>query len=191
MATFPSSDATGAGEERFRELVEPHLAGAYRVALLIVLDRELARDAVQEALIRAFRGLDKLRPDSNFKAWFRRLVVNEARRMAGRRRRLPVLVEELPEIAAAPAGAPEPMLLAREERERVWAAMADLDELHRTVLVLRYYQELTDAEIAEALAIPVGTVKSRLNGARRRLQERLAPERQSVSARLLHLLPRR
>lgn len=180
-----------AGETDFRTLVEPHLAYAYRTALLIILDRELARDAVQEALIRAYRSLDRLRPDSSFGAWFGRLTVNEARRLARRQWRQPVPLDELPEIATAPSESPEALLLAQEDREQIWTALAGLDELYRTVLVLRYYQGLTDAEIAEALAIPPGTVKSRLHTARQRLQQRLAGQKSPWSTRVLSLLSRR
>ncbi|HWI53564.1 MAG TPA: sigma-70 family RNA polymerase sigma factor [Symbiobacteriaceae bacterium] len=179
------------GDDTFHALVEPHLAQAYRTALLILLDRELARDAVQEALIRAYRGLARLRPDSSFGAWFYRLVVNEARRLARRQWRQPVLLEALPEISSAPSDTPEELLLAQEDREQVWTALAGLDELHRTVLVLRYYQGLTDTEIAAALEIPPGTVKSRLHGARQQLQRRLTAARSPWSTRILSLLPRR
>ncbi|MDB4898064.1 MAG: polymerase, sigma-24 subunit, RpoE [Firmicutes bacterium] len=97
VASSSLLDAARTGDEgAFRELVEPYLSSSYRIAIGIVLDRELARDAVQEALLRAHRGLKPLRPDTNFKAWFTRLLVNEARRLAGRRRRQPVLLAELP-----------------------------------------------------------------------------------------------
>lgn len=182
---------TEPGEGEFRALVEPHLARAYRTALLIILDRELARDAVQEALIRAYRGLNHFRPDSSFGAWFNRLTVNEARRLARRQWRQPVPLDELPEIATAAAESPEAQLVAQEDREQLWNALAGLDELYRTVLVLRYYQGLTDAEIAEALAIPPGTVKSRLHAARERLQLRLADKKSPWSSRIINLLSRR
>lgn len=178
-------------EAEFRALVEPHLAQAYRTAVLILLDQGLAQDAVQEALIRAYRGLPRLHPDSVIGAWFHRLVVNEARRLARRQWRQPVPLEALPEIASAPSSTPEELLLAQEDRELLWTALGSLDELHRTVLVLRYYQGLTDPEIAAALAIPPGTVKSRLHAARQKLQRRLIAARSPWSTRLLNLLPRR
>jgi RNA polymerase sigma factor (sigma-70 family) len=179
-------------EDAFRALVEPHMPTAYRIALLIVLDRELARDAVQEALLRAYRGLKPLRPDTHFKAWFNRLVVNEARRLARRQWRQPALLQELPEIAA-PGDSPEDMLLAQESREQIWTAIARLDELYRTVLVLRYYQGMTDTEIADALDLPVGTVKSRLHSARQWLQRQLGSEERPSPwmTRMINLLPRR
>jgi RNA polymerase sigma-70 factor, ECF subfamily len=190
VATAPDLQPACGDEASFRTLVEPHLARAYRVALLILLDRELARDAVQEAMLRAYRGLGKLRPDSNFRAWFNRLVVNEARRMAGRQRRQPALLEQLPEIATAPWESPEECLVAQEDRAKVWEALATLDGLYRTVLVLRYYQGLTDQEIAEVLGIPAGTVKSRLHAARKRLHDRLTAGRRPGSW-LRHFLPGR
>lgn len=187
--------AARAGDEAaFRRLVEPCLPLAYRTALLIVLDRDLARDAVQEALLRTFRSLRSVRSEAEFPPWFRRVVVNEARRMAGRVRRQPVPVDSLPEMAAPPADSPEAQVLAQEDRQRLWHALATLDDLHRTVLVLRYYQELSEAELADALGIPPGTVKSRLHHARRLLQERMAggpAAAQSLPSRWLSALQRR
>ncbi|HYF95868.1 MAG TPA: RNA polymerase sigma factor [Symbiobacteriaceae bacterium] len=196
MATPSELAAARAGEAGFRSLVEPRLAQAYRTAFLIILDRELARDAVQEALLRAYRGLNRLRPDSSFAAWFNRLVVNEARRIARRHRRQLPVIDQPPDLAPAPdhAGSPEEQLLAEEDRALLWAALADLDELHRTVLILRYYQGLTEPEMSETLGIPAGTVKSRLHAARERLRARLAAPKQPVipsPSGWLHFLPRR
>jgi RNA polymerase sigma-70 factor, ECF subfamily len=184
-------EAARAGDqEAFRLLVEPYLTGAYRTALLIVLDREAAKDAVQEALIRAYRALDQYQSGRPFGPWLGRIVVNEARRMWQRERRQPTLLDELPEIPNSPHDGPEDLLLAQESRESLWQAMARLDDLHRTVLVLRYYQGLSEAEMAEVLGVRAGTVKSRLHNARRRLEEQLAggAPRQSWSNKVLHAI---
>lgn len=161
--------------DHFQAQVEPHLPAAYRTAALILLDRELARDAVQEALLRAYRSRDRLRPGAPVWPWLHRLVVNEALRLAGRRRRQPLLLGEWPDLPAGAPG-PETALLTRETRDGIWQALTGLSEAHRTVLVLRYYQELTEQEMAEVLGISPGTVKSRLHHARRLLEERLTRE---------------
>lgn len=177
----------------FRALVAPLLEAAYRTAFLILLDRELAHDAVQEALLRAHRYVGRLKPDDPFAAWFTRILVNEARRLARRQWRQPALLANLPEIADDLADSPEGRLLAKEERERLWSALGALDELHRTVLVLRYYQGMTEPAIAAALDLKLGTVKSRLHNGRRHLQERLQQEQEQRSwgSRMLDRLQRR
>lgn len=161
--------------DHFQAQVEPHLPAAYRTAALILLDRDLARDAVQEALLRAYRSRDRLRPGAPVWPWLHRLVVNEALRLAGRQRRQPLLLPEWPDFPGGAPG-PETALLARETRDRIWQALAQLSEAHRTVLVLRYYQELTELEMADLLGVSPGTVKSRLHYARRLLEERLSRE---------------
>lgn len=185
-------EAARAGDqEAFRILVEPHLASAYRTAVLIVLDRELARDAVQEALLRACRSLGRFEPGRPFGAWLHRIVVNESRRMAGRRSAQPALLGELPMIPVDD-DSPEDAVMRREERELLWEALSRLDELHRTVLILRYYQGLSEAEMADVLEIRPGTVKSRLHNARRLLQEELmAGARPCWHRKILYAIQRR
>ncbi|HLN64771.1 MAG TPA: sigma-70 family RNA polymerase sigma factor [Symbiobacteriaceae bacterium] len=157
--------AQAGDQDAFRALVEPYLPGAYRTTLLILLDRELARDAVQEALVRAYASLGHFRTDAPFRPWFSRIVVNEARRLWRRERRQPTLLEELPDLTSPGEDSPEALLPAQESRESLWQALAELDDLHRTVLVLRYYQGLSESEMAEVLETRPGTVKSRLHNA--------------------------
>ncbi len=163
-------------DDAFRQLVEPHLAKAYRIACLILLDRELARDAVQEALIRAYRSWPRFRPGESAGPWLNRIVVNEARRMLGRSRRQPALLGEVPSLVGPVEDSPEYAALAREEREQLWRAIAGLGELQRTVLVLRYYQQMSEDEMAAVLDVSPGTVKSRLHNARKQLEQRLRGE---------------
>lgn len=162
----------------FQALVEPHLPGLYRSALLILLDRELARDAVQEALVRAYRNRDRIRPDENPRPWLQAVLLNEARRLYGRQRRQPALLAELPELPLAREAGPEELLLTQERRDQMLEALAALSEIHRTVIVLRYYQGLSEAEMASLLGVSPGTIKSRLHHARQRLEPLLKAEAQ-------------
>lgn len=159
--------------EAFDRLVQPLLPQVYRTAYLITHDPGAASDALQEALIRAFRSLGNLRPDAPFFPWFARVVVNEAlKQCRGREKRSVLPLPELPDSAT-----PESALIAREEQERLWQAIQELPPHHRAVIVLRYYEELSEAEMADLLEIRPGTVKSRLFHARAALERRLRADR--------------
>jgi RNA polymerase sigma-70 factor (ECF subfamily) len=130
-------------------------------ARLVLRDPELARDAVQEALIRAWRDLPRLRDPDRFDAWLYRLTINSCLDQARRRRRRPIEVELTPiDVPAA-----SDMSGALADREIVDAAMRRLDEAGRAIVVLHYFLGLPLTEVAATLGIPIGTVKSRLHRA--------------------------
>ena len=157
-------------EGAFDSLVRPHLGRAFQTACLITQQEELARDALQEALVRAYLSLGRFRAGSPFYAWFVRIVVNEAIRQTRLRRREPAL--PLPE--RADGATPEVKLLAEEQRLELWSAIQSLPVHHRTVLVLRCFEGLTEAETAAVLGVSPGTVKSRMSRARRALERRMS-----------------
>lgn len=167
----------------FDRLVRPHLAWLYRAASVILLDRELARDAVQESLLRAYRGLRRFDPRKPLRPWLYRLVVNEARRLGRRRGREPTLIDEVVDLLPGRSGTPEQAVLEREERRRLWQAVAQLGEVHRAVLVLHYGEGLSVREVAETLGVRPGTVKSRLHYARRLLGQALADDLEECEKR--------
>ncbi len=135
-------------------------------------DANLAEDAAQEAFIRAWKHLPNYQPRSPFRNWLYRIATNAARDTL-RRERETVDVDDLP--LAAPSVGPEEAVERTERGERVQQAVLALPEASRTVLVLREYEGLSYKEIADTLNIPIGTVMSRLNYARKRLRESLAP----------------
>ncbi len=135
-------------------------------------DANLAEDAAQEAFIRAWKHLPNYQPRSPFRNWLYRIATNAARDTL-RRERETVDVDDLP--LAAPSVGPEEAAERTERGERVQQAVLALPEASRTVLVLREYEGLSYKEIADTLNIPIGTVMSRLNYARKRLRESLAP----------------
>lgn len=160
------------GETRaFDELFEPYLPRAYRTAYLITHNPESAADSLQEALLRAHRALHKVQPDRPFYPWFARIVTNEAIKQAQRQGKVVSL--PLPEMLVAPAVTPEIAVVDHEERERLWQLIQQLSPNHRAVVVLRYYEDLSEAEIAATLGVSPGTVKSRLHYARAALSRRL------------------
>ncbi len=135
-------------------------------------DANLAEDAAQEAFIRAWKHLPNYRPRSPFRNWLYRIATNAARD-ALRRERETVDVDDLPLVA--PNVGPEEAMEKAERGERVRQAVLALPTASRTVLVLREYEGLSYREIADTLSIPIGTVMSRLNYARKRLRESLTP----------------
>jgi RNA polymerase sigma-70 factor (ECF subfamily) len=132
-----------------------------QAARLILRDPELARDAVQDSLIRAWRDLPKLRDPDRFDAWLHRLTVNSCIDQTRRRRRRPIEVELTP--IHAPAVSDVSSALA--DRDQVDAVLRHLDERGRAIVVLHYYLGMPLTEVATTLGIPTGTVKSRLHRA--------------------------
>ena len=161
------------GDRRaFGELVRCHREGVINVVYRMCGDANLAEDAAQEAFIRAWKHLPNYRPRSPFRNWVYRIATNAALDVL-RRERETVDVDVLP-IPSSGAG-PEAAVQEAEQSARVKQAVLELPEASRTVLVLREYEGLSYKEIADTLGIPIGTVMSRLNYARNRLRESLAP----------------
>jgi len=134
-----------------------------------------AEDATQEAFVKAYAALPRFRAGAPFRPWLLRIVANEARnrrRSAGRRADLAMRVaEDRPSLDAAPS--PETAVLAQESRTTLLRAVNALRAEDREMIGARYFLDLSEAETAEALGIPRGTVKSRLSRALGRLRDRL------------------
>ncbi len=150
-----------------------HQALALRVAYTLVGDE--APDVVQDAMVKAFRNLHRFRPGGPFRAWLLRIVTNESsnrRRSASRRAQLALRVRA--EISSAgTALSSEEIAVADERREMLAAAVARLPQMDRRVIALRWFAELSEAEMATALDCAPGTVKSRLARAMDRLRHEL------------------
>jgi RNA polymerase sigma factor (sigma-70 family) len=147
--------------DAFAELVHGSVARLDTAARLILRDGELARDAVQEGLFRAWRDLRSLREPERFDAWIYRLTVNACLDLARRRRRRPIEVEI---VDVSGPTLPDPADAAAD-RELIDGVMRRLDEQGRSIIVLHYFLGLPLSEVATCLGIPLGTVKSRLNRA--------------------------
>ncbi len=148
----------------------PRLDAAAR---LILRDPELARDAVQNALVRAWRDLPGLRDPDRFDAWLHRLLVNSCLDEARRRRRRPIEVEIDP-IHEPQAGTDDARSLA--DRDQVERALNRLDPEHRALVVLHYYLGYPLPEAAASLGISLPAAKSRLHRAMDGLRRSLAAE---------------
>lgn len=162
----------------YGELVQRHQQVAVRAAYLACGDATEAEDAVQEAFLKAYAALTRFRSAAPFRPWLLRIVVNEARnrrRSAGRRTGLALrMAEDRPADDAAPS--PEAAVLATEARRELLSALDRLGPDERLVVGCRYLLELSEAETAEAIGIPRGTVKSRLSRALGHLRATMASE---------------
>ena len=152
----------------FGELVRLHQRRAYAVARAIVGTHEDAEDAVQDGFLHAYRALDRFLPDQAFGAWLHRIVANAALDLM--RRRKVRAAEELPETVAAPFRDPGE---ADHLRGRLRAALGDLSERQRAVIVLHDVEGFKHAEIGSMLGIPEGTARSDLHHARAALRRTL------------------
>ena len=153
--------ASRGDHEAFGVLVGGHLARLDTAARLILRDPELARDAVQEATLRAWKNLRGLRDPDRFDAWLHRLTVNACLDLA-RKRRGRIFEVELTPLHDAPVPDASSRVADALYVERMLAAV---EPAQRAVVVLHYYLDLSLPETAAALGIPVGTAKSRLNRA--------------------------
>jgi RNA polymerase sigma-70 factor, ECF subfamily len=153
----------------------------YRLCFLVMRNEQDAEDMTQETFIRAFRALPRfeMRQGTSFEAWLYRIAVNACRSRM-RRKWYQVLPwpEPAPQIGGEPEEQPERLCLLGEQREEILAAVDSLGDKHRLVVILRYYAGLSNEEIAQALGIPSGTVRSRLHIARQRLKELLSEHKE-------------
>lgn len=158
--------AMGGDDVAFTRLAQADAADAYRVAYVLLGSSADAQEVTQEALLRAWLQLPGLRDPERWPAWFRRIVVNAARdRLRSTRRRA-----ELPLFDMAAADAHELLTTAAADRDQLRRAIAHLSGDEQTVIALHYGADLTLLDVAEALRIPVGTVRSRLDRALEQLR---------------------
>jgi RNA polymerase sigma factor (sigma-70 family) len=147
--------------DAFSELARAAVVRLDRAARLVLRDAEFARDAVQEALIRAWRDLPGLREPDRFDAWLHRLTINACLDQARRRRRRPIEVEMT--LIHHPAVTDTAGALA--DRDIVEGVLRHLGERERAIVVLHYFLGMPLTDVAASLGLPVGTVKSRLHRA--------------------------
>jgi RNA polymerase sigma-70 factor (ECF subfamily) len=152
--------------EAFAALDDSRLLQSYRLATLILRDRDEAEDATQEAIARAWSGWGTLREMNRFDAWFDRILVNVCRNRLRHTRTIRVVaLDDAFEVPAADSHR------AMDARLALEPAFARLTADQRIIVVLRYWRDLPVEEIAERLGIPAGTVKSRLHYALKALRE--------------------
>jgi len=173
--------ARGGDLDAYAVLVARYTLRAHRAAFLLGAGED-ADDVVQEAFVKAFRHLSRFRVGEPFGPWLLRIVTNETRNLNRSRRRRAALALRLG--AAEPDGeassdSPVDDVLAAERRAGLLATVNALPDNERQVLVCRYFLELSEAETAQVLAWPLGSVKSRTSRALNRLRGLMVPGEQS------------
>lgn len=157
--------------EAYGDLVTRHMRRAFSVAYRILEHREDAEDVVQDAFIRALERIDTLDRGRPFRAWFYRIVVNQA--LNFRRSRTRRATESIPDDARSTTSSPELDADRAGLRERLHHALQQLTETQHTIVQLADLEEFTSAEIAHILGMPDGTVRWHLHQARRALRQML------------------
>jgi RNA polymerase sigma-70 factor (ECF subfamily) len=174
-------------ERAFKELVATHGDPIYNLLYRMIGNQEEAKDLAQEVFITVFKSIDQFRGDSKLSTWLYRVAANHCKnRIKYLARRYDRKTTEYDDAAerhavgtgASPIGAghiegPDRVLEGMELERVVQRAIAELEEDHRLVVVLRDIEELSYEEICEITGLPEGTVKSRLHRARLALKEKL------------------
>jgi RNA polymerase sigma-70 factor (ECF subfamily) len=170
----------------FRQLVERHQRRAFAIALALVRDENDARELVQEAFLRVYRGLSSFQGGSSFFTWLYRIITNlsiDLIRKPGRQlgdlddSRLDTddaLEADFPFISRVDGGDPADVVRRREIAARLQQALDALPSYHRGVIVMREIDGLSYEEMAQAMGVSKGTIMSRLFHARQKLQKALA-----------------
>ena len=177
-----------AGSNVFADIVLPHLDSAYRLARGLTGNAADAEDVVQDACLRALRGLDGF-SGGNARAWLLTITRNSAFTFMARNRPGSVVMsvdanEDAREVdnVADPGATPEASLIARADAATLQRALDALPTPFREIVILREYNDLSYREIAEMTRLPIGTVMSRLARARAMLLRALAPDRLGKTA---------
>jgi RNA polymerase sigma-70 factor (ECF subfamily) len=160
--------ARGGDRAAFAALAAESIGRLFNVAQLMLRDRDLADDAVQETLVLAWRDLRGLRNPDGFDAWLHRVLVRCVYREADRERRRSVGVGRVAETSSYPDTS-----ASVADRDTLDRGFRRLRPEHRAVLVLHHYLGFSDEEAAAALSVPMGTIKSRLNRATSALRSEL------------------
>lgn len=174
--------------DQFEACLTPILAGAFATAMRLTNQRDDAEDLLQDATLRAFNSFHQFQRDTNFKAWFARVLVTTFLNLKRKQNAAPQIAplqddEDIEDLylflraeksgLASQKNDPAQRLTQRVESEEIGAALAALPPEFRVVVVLNLVQQLSYEEIARALDCPVGTVRSRLHRGRKLLQKSL------------------
>lgn len=170
--------------DAFEELAIPLLDSLFNFAVWLTRDRAEAEDIVQETYLRALKGFGSFQPGTNFRAWIFRILHNTfLTSRCGLAVTRTVTLDDEAEIpqAAVTTETPESILLAEVSQQAVRDAIAAVPATFREVMLLADVEEMSYQEIADTLAIPIGTVMSRLSRARRALRAALQAKSQGAT----------
>jgi RNA polymerase sigma-70 factor, ECF subfamily len=157
-------------------LVRQYESGVVKLAYSVLQDSIEAREVAQETFISALRSLRSYHEQDSFKAWLFTIALNLSRSRLRKRhslQRLKNTLTTLLHIDSQHQPHPEDIVIQNEKERLIWQTLSAMDNRHRIPLVLRYYNDLSVAEIAQMLELPEGTIHSRLHIARERLRVEL------------------
>jgi len=165
----------------FEQLAMPHFERLYNFACWLTHDRQEAEDLVQETYAKALKGFSSFQPGTNFRAWIYKTLRNAfltSRTGLKATTTVPLDLEGAEQTLPAVTETPESILLQRSDGQLVQQALEQLPVAYREVLLLCEFEEMSYQEISAALAIPIGTVMSRLSRARKSLRDGLRQQLQ-------------
>jgi RNA polymerase sigma-70 factor, ECF subfamily len=163
-------------EQAIELLVRQYESDVFRLALSIVGDVAEANEITQETFIAMLRSLRSYEERKSFKAWLYTIALNLSRSHLRKRKTLEKLrntLSTLFRIESQKLPSPEEAVILNQQEQALWDQLNGMDEKFRTVVVLRYFHELSIAEISEILSVNEGTIHSRLHTARERLKQAL------------------
>jgi RNA polymerase sigma-70 factor (ECF subfamily) len=167
-------------EGAIERLICQYQAGVFRIALSILEDVAEANEATQDTFIAVLANLKSYQERASFKAWIYTIALNTSRSRMRKKKtvaRLKKTLEILFRVQLQKTNSPEEAVIQQERDGKLWKAIEKMNEKQRTPLILRYFHELSVAEIAEILRISEGTVHSRLFTAREYLRATLEKEK--------------
>jgi RNA polymerase sigma-70 factor (sigma-E family) len=165
---------TDADNAAYSEFVAARSAALFRTAYLVVGDHQLAQDLLQESLVKTFVSWPRLRDVSKAEAYTRRIVVTTAISWRRRRSFHERPVERLPDAGVSDEAD------AVATHDVLWTQLHTLPPPQCAAIVLRYYEDLTEAQTADVMGCSIGTVKSRVSTGLRRLRDSMGPEAVSL-----------
>jgi RNA polymerase sigma-70 factor, ECF subfamily len=167
----------------FDELAMPLFAKLYNFAQWLTQDRAEAEDLVQETYLKALKGFSSYQQGTNFRAWMYKILRNTFLTSRTGLKATAVSLDDEDDPVPEPAvtETPESVLLAHVDRQAIENALEQLPVKFREIILLSDVEDMSYQEIAETLAVPIGTVMSRLSRARKAMRESLATRVQGVS----------
>jgi RNA polymerase sigma-70 factor (sigma-E family) len=174
MVSARVSQIASAESAKLDELYRRHAGGAVRLAYLLLQDPALAEDIVQDAFVKVAGRLIHIRDPGAFDAYLRRTVVNLSRSYVRRRMVERAFLKR--ETATAERGTAHMPTSSFEDREVLWRALGRLPERQRVAIVLRFYEDLTEVQVADILRCRPGTVKSRVSRGLEALRDEMRGE---------------
>ena len=170
------ADCIAGNEAAIETLVREYEAGVFRLALSILGDEAEAREVTQETFLSALRALPSYQEKQSLKAWLYTIALNHSRSHLRKRKvidRLRSTLTAIFRVETEKQVSPEAAVIQNEKEAAIWRSLNRLDERHRTVVVLRYFHELSIAEISDILSVNEGTIHSRLHNTREKLRDAL------------------